>query len=146
MYFHCRDDRGPSVHLTLLMALPLWNQRLGTRFGSRFPTRCGRTGYSDGPILMALGKHDVLPVRGKLMRRFFAVIYFQPVSHFHKNKRRSSFKLQDLLQTRGSLCFLGEGNCKTQICLYLSFMNGTVFCILYLWDRILFLLYHQSFQ
>ena len=86
MYFHCRDDRGPSVHLTLLMALPLWNQRLGTRFGSRFLTRCGRTGYSDGPILMALGKHDVLPVRGKLMRRFFAVIYFQPVSHFHENK------------------------------------------------------------
>ena len=52
--------------LTLLMALPLWNQRLGTRFGPRFLTRCPRTGYS-APILMALGKHHVLPVRRKLM-------------------------------------------------------------------------------
>ena len=58
--------RATGAYLTLLMALPLWNQRLGTRFGPRFLTRCGRTGYS-GRILMALGKHDVLPVRWELM-------------------------------------------------------------------------------
>ena len=65
---HWRDEvgRATGAYLTLLMALPLWNQRLGTRFGPRFLTRCGKTGYS-GRILMALGKHDVLPVRWELI-------------------------------------------------------------------------------
>ena len=98
--------RATGAYLTLLMALPLWNQRLGTRFGPRFLTRCGRTGYS-GRILMALGKHDVLPVRWELMNRFFAVIYFPLVSYFHQTSADglSTVKAWSLFQT-GEFVFI----------------------------------------
>ena len=161
-----RWGRGPGANLTLLMALPLWNQRLGTRFGPRFLTRCGRTGYS-GRILMALGKHDVLPVRWELMNRFFAVIYSPLVSYFHQTSADglSSVKAWSQFQTREFVSFelnfvcnsspIGWAACdkfSLQICIYtivycniillyiiLYIILNIIYCILY-W--ILYIIYY----